>query len=211
MLILANRWPAAGPQVFGLSATAFNPREAIVELIADHLLAVEDEAHCFGDEVLMSAHGPSDPGAVARGFESERGRVRALERPGEINLDVDKLGRSALDESHTPFADLVVADPGKSRALAGRRALVADLGVGIELRPRRPRLPLVQVVDVSEYRGRWRGDGCLTLDVELRGLQRDHPAKPAMSSTTAIKIFLSIDVSGRDLGSLSPPRQSGKT
>src|SRR4029079_10349313 len=92
---------------------------------------------------MMGRHGPGDGRAVSLWLEGEIRIAGALERLDEIDLEHDGIVGLAFDHGHLACADLVVAGPGHCRPLPRFRSFEADLRVGIELRPRRPRVPFV--------------------------------------------------------------------
>ena len=151
--------------------------KTLLHLVADHLLAVEHDAHRLLDEVLAPAHAPGDDRLIGFRLELELRAAGVLERLGEVDLDIDQLGRTAVDDGHAALADLVIARPRERGILAGRRTLEAELGVGIHLRPRRPGVPLLQVVDLLEHGGRaarrwWPDAGCAVRPAAWRHSQR---------------------------------------
>src|SRR5262245_9327737 len=121
----------------------FHLGEALFHVVAHHLLAVHHQTERFADEIVLARHGPGDGGLIALGLELELRGVRALERLDEIDLNLDELARAAIDDGHLSLADLAVAGPGHDRALTGLGSFKADLGGGIDLRPRRPGVPCV--------------------------------------------------------------------
>src|SRR6266566_336917 len=145
--------------------------ETFLELTPEGLVHVHEEEDGPADEVVVTKHAPCDGGAIACGFERELRRVGRREGLHELELDPDQFARTALRDRHAPFADLAVAGPREHRALARRRALERVLRRGIELRPRRPGLPVVEIVDLREHRRRGGGDGRAPLDAELGRLQ----------------------------------------
>src|ERR1035441_4871412 len=106
------------------------------------------------------------------GLESEFGGIGRLERFEKFEPDANQFVRTALGDCHPPFADLFVAGPGENCAGSRRRTLVGILARRIHFRPRRPRLPFVQIVDMRENHFRRRGDAGRPRDAELIWLQR---------------------------------------
>src|SRR5262249_19329382 len=93
--------------------------QALLEIAAEHLVLVHEQANRPGDEIVLAEHGPRDRGAIALGLERELGRAGAGHRLHEIEPDPDELGWAALGQRHAPFADLAVAGPGEDRAFSG--------------------------------------------------------------------------------------------
>src|SRR4029079_3595947 len=122
----------------------------------------------------MTVHGPSDLGMIALRLEIELARIAHLHRLRDIGLDLDELVWPALGERHGPLADLTIARPMGDGAGSRLRSLETDLRVGIELRPRRPRIPFMQIVHLREDGFRRRRDLDRAFDAELRRLHRDH-------------------------------------
>src|SRR5215472_12820594 len=63
--------------------------------------------------------------------------------------------------------------PAQAKTFSGGRALEGGLRVGVELRPGRPCVPLMEVVHLREDVGRGGGDRCRPRDPVFGGLQRN--------------------------------------
>ncbi len=164
------------PLAFDLRSTRISRLQlgqALFEFAAEHLVHVHEEADRLGHEIAIARHGPGDLGLIAVGLEGELGRGGILERLEEIQFDPDQLVGLALENGHAALADLRVARPFVDRAGARRRALVGDLHGGIELRPGRPGIPAMEIVDLVEHRRRGRGDLDRSHDAIAGGLERD--------------------------------------
>src|SRR5207244_3986774 len=85
----------------------------------------------------------------------------------ELEVDPDQLVPTALRQRHPSFANLSVAGPRVDGAGSRRRALEGLLHRRIELRPRVPRFPLVEVVHLRKDGGRRGGDGSRSGDAVL--------------------------------------------
>ena len=81
------------------------------------------------------------------------------ERLEELEPDAHQLARPALGDRHAAFADVLVALPCINRARAGLGSFVLALERRIDLLPRRPRAPVLEVVDLRERRRRRRAQG----------------------------------------------------
>src|SRR5579862_9537383 len=64
-------------------------REALLELLATHIVAIDEEANGFGDEIIFAGHGPGHARLAAFRFEGEFGVVDAFERTEEFEFDLD--------------------------------------------------------------------------------------------------------------------------
>src|SRR5262249_20023038 len=140
--------------------------QSLLELATESPVHVHEEEEGAADEAVVTVHAPRHGRPLARGLERELRRVGCLERLQELEPDPDELVRPALGDRHSPLADLAVARPREGCALAGRGAVERILGRRVELRPRRPGLPVVEVVDLREHRRRGRGDHRAALDPE---------------------------------------------
>src|SRR6478736_4523825 len=139
--------------------------EPLLEVGPHDLLHRPDLAHEAHDDVLRAGHGPLDMGAVTDGCQREVDPVVRLHRRGEQEVDRDVL-RLRLEDLHAALAGLAVAAPGIDGADAGRGAGVGALHRRVDALPRRPRLPLVEVVDESVHALRRSGDRRLAAEVE---------------------------------------------
>src|SRR5262245_47785646 len=153
--------------------------QALLELAPEGLVHVDEQENGSAHEVVVAEHAPRHGGAIAVRLERELRRVGRREGLQELELDPDQLVGTAVRDRHAPLADLVVAGPRERGALAGRRALVRVLHLGVELRPRRPRFPLVEVVDLREHRRRRRSDRRRALDTELGRARGDDQGQHA--------------------------------
>src|SRR5687768_5594788 len=97
------------------------------------------------DEVGLAFHAPRDDRAVAAGGpERELCDAGARERLDELHVDPDQLVRAAFGHGHAAFTDFAVAGPRVDRSLPGRSPFVTLRHRWIDLRPRIPRIPLVE-------------------------------------------------------------------
>src|SRR5882762_9324019 len=110
-------------------------------------------------EIEAADHAPRHGGSLAVGPERELCGAGGGEGFQELEVDPDQLGRAALRQRHASFAHLLVAGPRVDRADPSRRALVRLLHRRIHLRPRVPRVPLVEIVHPREGHRRGGGDG----------------------------------------------------
>ena len=141
--------------------------QSLFKLAAAHLFAVHEQAEDFAREIALALHGPGDDGLIALGPEREFRRIGGLHRLLEFEPETDGLTRLARGDGHLAGSYFAVAVPGHRRARASLRAGEGAFAVRVELGPRRPRLPKVQVVDVRKYRFRRRGEGCGARDDEV--------------------------------------------
>src|SRR5262249_15159123 len=144
--------------------------QSLLEFATESPVHVHEEEDGAADEAVVTVHAPRHGSPLALGLERELCRIGCLERLQELELDPDELVRPALRDRHSSLAALVVAGPREGRALARRGTLERILGRRVELCPRRPGLPVVEVVDLREHRRRGRGDHRASLDPELRRL-----------------------------------------
>src|SRR3954467_4274936 len=113
--------PMIGPSPGSLGRTVLrrrlrhrlHRRQPLLEVAAHHLVHVHEQADRLADEVLVAGHAPVHHGLVALGLEGEFREAGVLERPDEVQVDADQLGRPALGDGHAALADLVVAGPGE--------------------------------------------------------------------------------------------------
>src|SRR6266511_3454109 len=124
--------------------------ETVREILADHLVHVDEDAHHLPDEEIGAVHGPCDGRGLAFRLHRERGGVVSFERPEEIQLDDDLGGWRYIRNLHAPLADVLVAIPFIYGALAACRAAVCSLHRGVFLLVGRPIAPAAQVVDERE-------------------------------------------------------------
>src|SRR6185503_7854628 len=111
----------AATRCASLLGERFQVGEAGLEVLADHLVHVEEQAHQLRDERARTVHGPGDLGRLAARLEKEVGAVVALEGLLEIELDRDFRGRG-FEDLHAALPRLGVAFPFVYGALAGGRA-----------------------------------------------------------------------------------------
>src|SRR5258707_517429 len=69
--------------------------QALLEITAEHLVLVHEQADRPGDEIVMAEHGPGDRRPIALGLERELGGAGAGHRLHEIEVDPDELCRAA--------------------------------------------------------------------------------------------------------------------
>src|SRR6266850_576485 len=86
-------------------------RQALLELAADHLVAVHEQAERLANEVILAEHAPRHDSLTAFGLEGEFRGVGRFEGLFEFELDLNQLIRTALDNRLSARADLVVAGP----------------------------------------------------------------------------------------------------
>ena len=138
-----------------------------MEVVADDVVHAGEDAHQFaGDEVEGAVHDPGDAGSGgALGYENEVGGVVACKGLEEVELDG---GLERVDDAHlhAAFADFAVALPLVDRADAVGRARESRLHCRIHLGPRRPFIPVVEVVDERGYFVRRCVDGDGSFDDE---------------------------------------------
>ncbi len=113
--------------------------------VTDHLVAAEGDAH-GARKRPFARHRPRHVGARAFRFQLEFGNARASERLCKINAHLDVVIGLAFGDRYLAFADLAIAGPREYCAGAGLRPAKRCFGIGIELCPRRPVLPFVQIV-----------------------------------------------------------------
>ena len=102
--------------------------------------------------------------AVALGRERDRRRVLRLEGLLEAQVDVDLRRRRGARDLHAPPAGLAVAGPRVDGALARVGPGVLPPELGIEVLPRRPRPPAMEVDDLRVDPLGERTDGRRSLD-----------------------------------------------
>ena len=128
----------------------FQAGQPLFKLAAAHLVEVHEQAEHFAHETAFTGHAPRHDCLTALGPEREFRRVGGLHRLLKIEPEMDQPAGLAFRDGHFARADLFAAFPGHRRARAGVRAGEGVFCVRVELGPRRPRLPLVQVVDVRK-------------------------------------------------------------
>ena len=157
----------------GLRQDASQVIQTLLELAADHLVAVHEQADGLAEEVVGAGHRPCDPRCAGLRDEGELGCAHTLERTHEGQPHLDPLARFALGDGHGAFADIVVAGPRHRAACSRRGAVEGGGGIRIKSGPRRPALPFPEVVHVLEDRLGGAGEDGRAGDVEVRGLQGD--------------------------------------
>ena len=133
--------------------------QALLEVLADHLVHRLDHAQRLADEVVLAVHRPRHLGAWSGSRPvsvNDTSDVR-LERLDELQLLARPFARARVDDRHLALADFLVPLPRVGRADAGVVADRVRFIAGILLLPGRPFLPDRQVVDLREDRGR----GCI--------------------------------------------------
>src|SRR5688572_6879305 len=80
-------------------------RQACLEIVADHLIHVDEQPHGLGAEVALAIKRPSDGGLVALRLKNELRRVRAGEWAHELQLDLDQLAWPTLHNRRASLAD----------------------------------------------------------------------------------------------------------
>src|SRR5581483_1063268 len=88
--------------------------QPLLELLADHVITVDEQPNGFGNEAIPSGHGPSDTGLAIFRFERELGNVRAFKWPHKIQPKPDQFIELALGDSHAAFTDVLIAGPAKN-------------------------------------------------------------------------------------------------
>src|SRR5262245_33119581 len=136
-----------------------------LEVLADHLVHVEEKVNDLGEVGSLALHRPLYAGGVALRLQCEDDVVVRFEGLYEIQLDRDPGRRDRVRDFHAPLADVLVAVPGVGGALAALRA-ETPLHRGILLLPRRPRAPAVEIVDERKDLVRRRLDAGRALDAE---------------------------------------------
>src|SRR5262245_65960001 len=86
-------------------------RETFLELIADHLVHVDEQADGPAQEVVRAREAPFHDGAIALGLEGELRDGAAGKGLHEIELDPDQVVRTALGDCRASVARLTVARP----------------------------------------------------------------------------------------------------
>src|SRR5215471_922784 len=85
--------------------------ESLLELRADHFLAVHKQAEQLAHETVFAIHRPGHHGLVAGGLEGELDRAGAFHRAFPIHTLADEFAGLAFDYGGRPSADLVVSLP----------------------------------------------------------------------------------------------------
>src|SRR5206468_10007691 len=105
--------------------------ETGLEILADHIVHVDKDAHQLRDVRTAAVHCPRYIRRVALRDERELGRVVALKRPDEIQLDCDARGMRGIRTLHATLANLAVAVPFVHGALAVCGTAVGSLHRGV--------------------------------------------------------------------------------
>ena len=160
------------------SASAFSLAEPGLEVLADHAVHVEEDAHDFRDIEVGTVHGPGDVRGFTSGLQCELRDVVRLERFEKIEFDCHPGRRGRIGDFHASLARLAVAVPLIHGAFAVGGAVECALHRGIQFLVGRPGAPTVEIGDEREDLIRRSLDASRALDPEGVGFEGREDKNP---------------------------------
>lgn len=116
--------------------------QALLEHFADHGIGTQQQTNSACEKRTLARHGPGYARAATFRLEIKVGVTEARHRPFKIELQFDVLIRLAFEDRHLASADVIISVPTKDRTNAALWTFKRVFCIRIELRPRRPRIPL---------------------------------------------------------------------
>ena len=130
-------WPAEGLRPDAEEQESPPGARLGFEILADHVVHVDEHLHHLGHERRRTVHRPGDQRGIALRHKGELGGVVTFERLEKIQLD-ENFRRLRVKNFHAARADIFIAVPRIDRALAARRAAIAAPHCRILVLVRRP-------------------------------------------------------------------------
>src|ERR1700730_17339433 len=139
--------------------------KASLEMLSQHAIHVDKNAHDFGNIRLRTAHSPRYPGRIIRWLQCEFVNVVGFKWFYKIDPHPDLERSRRLGNFHASAASVTFAYPFRKGALAAHHSAERSFHRGIHLVLGCPSLPVMEIVDQRKDSLRRSLDVCDALNV----------------------------------------------